>query len=517
MASTAFKTYAQENGGRVSLLFLLFLLALYELITAGLSAFAIICFLPVIALVVIAAFHYRMFSFWALIVINYVILWHSMPYIGIPASLPNEMLEIILIALAIIDVKEARFERCANIMLFTLMIWCGFCTLEVLNDTCGIGIDIGAWYTTARSIAYQIMYAFIVFSIYISTPKILIKYLYVWGALALFASFWVWKQQNFGFTDTENAWLQNRGRSTHILQGGTLIRYFSIYNDAANYGIGIASTAVAFIIFGITSKIKKHRVFFLITGFVCAWAMFPSGTRTAIACFMLGMMAYVFLSKSFKIAIPFTIIFGLFAFILAFTTIGNGNQQIRRMRSAFDKSDASANVRTMNQQAMKKYLDEAPWGIGMAVGYKNVPANNKYTFMATVPPDSEYVFIWIHTGVIGISIFLICTAVMIIGACWIVLFRLKSPSLRGIGAGFCCAMISQQLGGYGNQVLMQFPNCLVFYGGLTIVYILPFLEEEWIQYENGLLNVQSEKRRLRLEKIEKMRVKPWYSWIYKYL
>jgi hypothetical protein len=176
------------------------------------------------------------------------------------------------------------------------------------------------------------------------------------------------------------------------------------------------------------------------------------------------------------------------------------------MRSAFDKNDASANVRTINQAAMKKYLDEAPWGIGLAVGYKNVPANNKYTFMATVAPDSEYVFIWIHTGVIGITIFLICTALMIIGACWIVLFRIKSPSLRGIGAGFCCAMISQQLGGYGNQVLLQFPNCLLFYGGLAIVYVLPHFENEWVAYEEGILAKQEEKKRLKLEKKKASRV-----------
>ena len=170
------------------------------------------------------------------------------------------------------------------------------------------------------------------------------------------------------------------------------------------------------------------------------------------------------------------------------------------MRSVFNKDDASANVRTINQEAMKKYLAEAPWGIGMHVGYKNVPANNKYTFMATVPPDSEYVFIWIHTGVIGITIFLICTAIMLLGACWIVLFRIKSPSLRGIGAGFCCAFVSQQVGAYGNQILMQFSNCLVFYGGLTIVYILPYIEKEWIEYENKQLAIIEEKKRLKLEK-----------------
>jgi hypothetical protein len=60
-------------------------------------------------------------------------------------------------------------------------------------------------------------------------------------------------------------------------------------------------------------------------------------------------------------------------------------------------------------------------------------------------------------------------------------------------------MISQQLGGYGNQVLMQFPNCLIFYGGLTIVYILPHIENEWIAYEEEQLALEAERKRLKEE------------------
>lgn len=501
MTKSAFRTYANEHGGRVLLLLLLFLLAIYEFIHAGFTAFAIICVLPILVLLVITVFHYRMLCFWALIIINYFLQMKDFPSTGIPMSMYNEMFEIILLALAIIDIKNAKFERAGNLMLFAILIWCSFCTLEVLNDTCDIGINVGAWFTGARMMAFQMIYIFLVFSLYIDSPKILVRYLFVWGGLALFASFWVWKQQYIGFTHTEDMWIHyGPGRRTHIIQGGTLIRYFSIFSDAANFGIGIASTAVAFIIFGITAKVKKYRIFFLIVGGACAWAMFPSGTRTAIACFIAGFMAYIFLSKSFKIAIPFTIIFSIFVFMLAFTNIGQGNQQIRRMRSVFNKDDASANQRSLNQEVMKKYMREAPWGIGIGLDRGDVPSNNKYALMSVIPPDSEYVYIWIRTGVIGITTFLICTAIMLFGACWIVFFKLKSPSLRGIGAGLCCAMVSQQLGGYGNQVLMQFPNGLVFYGGLTIVYVLPYLEKEWIEYENRQLAKQEEKERLKLEK-----------------
>ena len=411
------------------------------------------------------------------------------------------MLEILLLAIAIIDVRQtAHFERTVNIMLLALMIWCGFVTLQVLNNTCDLGIDIAGWYGGARLMAFQLLYIFLVFSIYITTPEILIKYLKIWAILSLFSAIWAWKQQNFGFTEVENVWIQTRGRTTHILQAGTLIRYFSTFSDAANYGCNAASAAVAFIIFGITSKLKQEKFFFIAIGIVVAWAMFASGTRTAMFCMAGGFMVYIVLSKSLKIAIPFGILFAFAAFIIIFTNIGQGNQQIRRMRSAFNENDASSNVRDINKAAIKKYIADAPWGIGISADYSNVPANNKYKKLSVIPPDSEYVYIWIHTGPIGITLFIATMLMMFGGACFIVFFKLKNPSLIGIGAGLCGAFVSIQLGGYANQVLMQFPNCLTFYGGLSIVYILPYLEPAWIELEKTKLAEQEERKRLKLEK-----------------
>ncbi len=440
-----------------------------------------------------------MFTFWTLITVNYFIQMKDLT-LPIPTSLPNEMLQLTLLAIAVIDVRQTpNFNRAGNMMLFALVVWCGFCTLEILNDTCNLGIDVAMWYNGARLMAFQILYIFLVFSIYISSPETLIRYLKIWALFTLFSAFWTWKQQNMGFTVAENTWIQTRGRNTHILNAGTLIRYFSTFSDAANYGINAAASAAAFIIISITTRIKKVKIFFIFISIVVIWGMFQSGTRTAIFCLGAGLFVYVFLSKSFKIAIPFSIAFVIFAFLLIFTSIGNSNQQIRRMRSAFNKDDASANVRDINKEAIKKYIKDAPWGIGLGMGY-NVPSNNKYSKLATIPPDSEYVYIWIRTGPIGITVFIITTIIMFLGACRVVLFQLKNRSLIGIGGGLCGSFVAIQLGGYANQVLMQFPNCLIFYGGLAIVFVLPYIEPEWVKYEEQLLVKEEEQKRLKLEK-----------------
>lgn len=500
----------EKKGGRVLILFLLFFLALYQFYSAGFSAFAIVCFLPLLIPVVYVAFTWQMFVFWTLIFINYFVQFLSkqqwLPN-GIPMSMYNEMLEILLIVIAIVDARKSpHFERTANIMLVTLLCWSAFCTLEVLNDSCNLGINIGNWYSGARMMAFQLLYAFVVFTLYITTPEHLMRYLRLLAIFSLFSVFWTWKQSYIGLTPAESYWLETRGRTTHVLNAGTLIRYWSTHNDAASYGIGAAATAVVYIVMTITTKLRSDRFFFGITALLIIWGMFQSGTRTAIVCLIFGFAVILVLLKSMKIIVPSAIFGGIMLALLVFTNIGQGNQQIRRMRSAFDKSDASANVRTINQEAIRKYIADAPWGLGLGAGSDNIPANNKYKKLSTIPPDSEYVYIWVHTGPIGITVFLILTAIMFLGACYVVFTKLQSRSLVGIGAGFCGAFAAIQLGGYGNQILMNFPNCLMFYGGLTIVYILPHIENEWIEYENKRIVAEEEKRRLRLEKKKASRV-----------
>lgn len=499
-----YTTYAHDNGGRVAILFLLFLLAIYQFINAGFNGFAIICLIPLAIPIIYAAFRWQMITFWALVFINYFIQFFSKQQLlpnGIPMSMYNEMLEIILLAIAIIDVRQyPHFERTGNLMLFTLLGWCGFCTIEMFNNTCGLGLDIGGWYTSARMMAFQLLYAFLVFSLYLTSPEKVMRYIKIWALLSLFSAFWTWKQQHLGFTSAENVWMETRGRTTHILNAGTLIRYFSTFNDAACYGIHAACAAIAFFVIGITSRIKKDRIFYLITSIIVIWQMFASGTRTSTFCLIAGFFVFLVLSRSFRIIIPSAIIGGLFLGILIFTDIGNGNQQIRRMRSGFNKNDASANVRDINKAAIKKYIADAPWGLGLAAGYDNVPANNKYRKLSTIPPDSEYVYIWVHTGPVGITTFVILTAIMFLGACWVVFTKIKCRSLVGVGAGLCGAFAAGQLGGYANQVLMQFPNCLIFYGGLAIVYILPYIEPEWVALEEKRLSEQEEKKRIKREK-----------------
>lgn len=502
--SNSYKTFSPESGGRAAMLFLLFLIAMYSMYTSGIAGLAIICMLPAMVIGCYLVMKYEMLLFYLLMIVNYFLHYVARcGHLPLPMSIPNEMLELMLIAIAFIKMRDLKLYYAFNAMGLALSIWCAFCVLEVFNDQCSIGINIGNWFTGARLMAFQLVYPFIVFILYINTPKRIETFIYILAALSVFGALWALKQRDIGFNDAEKAFLVV-ARRTHFVNG--IIRYFSIFSDAATFGIHMASVSIVFILTAIMTPLKRKRLLFVFVSVMCVWAMFLSGTRTAIFCFLAGLGTYIFLSKSVKIAIPFTIVFGLFLFFMAFTKIGNGNATIRRMRSAFNKDDASLGVRDINKAALKKYMCDAPWGIGIGLENGDVPAYNKFKIVTTIPPDSEYVYIWVRTGQIGITVFVISTIIMFLGACWNVMFRIQNKTLRGISAGFTCAFVSLHLGGYANQVLMQFPNIVIFYGGLTLAYIFPHIDDEYTEWENKQLDKQKERERQKLEKKRASRV-----------
>lgn len=492
-------TYSQENGGRVLVLFLLFLIALYELYSMGISGMAFVCIIPLLIVGIYIFFQYKMAVFWFLFIMNYTIMGIDR-YINIPVPKTTLTLlpEIMLLMVCVFDIRFKSNAKHANLMLLALFLWAFYIFLQLFNQTCQLPISIGDWLRNFLFYGLTFLIVYFLISSLVRTPEKLTKLFRIWAYLSIAASFWVWRQKTIGWDNAELYWLNTVGRRTHIIGGS--IRYFSFFSDAATFGCCLASSAVAFYIRAINSKLKKDRILFLITAFLCTYSFFMSGTRTALACFLAGVGFYVIVSKSVKIAIPVGILGGLFFFIMAFTNIGENNMQIRRMRSAFNPEDKSANVRDINKAALKKYLRDAPFGLGLNIDEKNVPANHKYKVVYQTSNDSTYVWMWQRVGIVGAILFAIINGLILLGGCIITMFILKERETKSIGGAFCCSFIAIQIGGYMNEILLQFPNLLLFYGGMAIVYLLPDIEKEYKQYEIKMLALQEEKNRLKLEK-----------------
>ena len=495
--------YSRGNGGRAILLFLLFSIAILNFLSSGYSAFVAVMCIPAIALVGYFLFSRKMAMFYTLFIVNTIIMFIERHFhLPVPVSLINELFELMLIGMVLVDHWRFHLSRLINVMFLCAIVWVMFCCIEIFNDQCGLGIDVYRWYTGARLMSMQILYAFVVTTLFIDTPKKIMTLLFIWAVFIVFAAIWLWKQKNIGLTEAESRFLWSS--PAHIMGGK--IRYFSCFTDAANFGIHTAVASAAFLIIAATMKVTRIRIFFAIVGFIGIWAFFGSGTRTALFCFIATIMVFIVLCKNKKLILSVSAVFLVFLYILIFTNIGDSNQNIRRIRTAFDKEDASLGVREQNKATLRKYMVDAPWGVGIGLENGDVPPFNKFKLITQVPPDSEYVYIWVRTGVVGLTVFCIINAVMFLGACWIVFFRLKNPSIRGVGIAYTAAFIGMHLGGYANQILLQFPNVLIYYGGLATVYLLPHIENEWNEWEAKLIAEQEERRRLKLEKKRASRV-----------
>ena len=506
----AFTTYANNIGGRVIVLFLLFLLALYLLATSGLTAFAAVCMIPAVALFVFLALKHQNALFWYIFAINYFVMGlQRYGYIPVQVTIVTVLPQLLLI-MAITILPKVSKNTLGSPMLLAILLWTFYLVTQVFNETCGLPVSIGDWLTNLNFYAFYFILAYVLVSKIINTPENIMRFFRIWACFSMAAAFWAWRQKTFGWDETEWRWLVSGAMRTHIIGGS--IRYFSFFSDAANFGCNMGASAALFYILALTSKLKKDKLLFSITGAFCTYGFFASGTRSGLVCFMVGIFLYIFLAKSFKLTATVLILGGAFVFFLAFTNIGQGNMQIRRMRSAFNTDDASLNVRDINKQALKKYLQDAPFGMGININESTIPAFNKFKVVYETSNDSTYVFFWQRTGIVGIYVFAGMNIIILIGGCIISLFRLKNKACKGIAAALCCGFLGIQAGGYANHILLQYPNIILFYGGMAIVYLLPAIEPEYIAFEEKLLAIQEEKKRLKKEERENSRVKTWLTW-----
>lgn len=368
------------------------------------------------------------------------------------------------------------FRNVFNLYFAFMLVWFAYCFINVGNHATGT-IHFNAWLGNVRVISLYAIITSVIIAVSAKNYKFIHWFLLLWGILTILAAAKGYWQKNHGFDAAEWSWVSTRGAKTHLLNTG--IRYFSFFTDAANYGCGMGLSLVTFFLSSLYVKHKFLKIFYLLVAAAGVYGLLISGTRTSMAVPVAGLGLFIFLCKNWKIGISSTTILLLVLFMLKFTTIGNSNRLIRRMRTVFDTEDASMNVRFENQKALKAYMSEIPFGIGLGVDAEEVPPQNKYRFVATCPPDSELVYIWIHLGKVGLIVYLVLQVLMYICACCILLFRVKNPEIRGPLTGMLCGTAGMLVASYANQIYFQFPNGPLIYTCLTLVFLAPYFDKQY--------------------------------------
>ena len=167
-------------------------------------------------------------------------------------------------------------------------------------------------------------------------------------------------------------------------------------------------------------------------------------------------------------------IVGFFLLLMVFvffkyTSIGQGNDQIRRMRTAFDPNDASLQVRLENQKRLKTYLASRPFGGGIGLGGVKAQKYLPNAFLSQVATDSWYVLIWVEQGIVGLLLHLFILFYTIGKASYLIVFRIRDPILKIKMAALVSGMFGVMVASYGNAVLGQMPTSILIYTSMALM------------------------------------------------
>lgn len=378
---------------------------------------------------------------------------------------------IILIVIHSALLNNIDWKRCHNILLLTTFVWMIYTSLELINPT---GLS-QAWFLS-RGLILNGFIITLIASLLCDKYEIVRNLTFLLSLLVLTAVGKAIMQKYMGFDSGEIKWLNGGGALTHLIGTGT--RYFSFFTDAGNFGSNMGCASVLFGITAFYIKQPTQKVYYIIISLLSLYAMFMSGTRGAMIVPLGGLVLYTIICKNIK-AIAFGSIALLFVYVFfAFTMIGQGNAQIRRMRTAFRPTeDASFNVRKENQAKLGLYLKDRPFGEGLGLsGVENKKTSERFT--TSIPHDSWYVKLWVETGVVGLSLYLIMIFGVIGRGAWILMFKIKNTELRGRLSGYLCGIFGLALSAYGNAFFGQYPTYIFVFTGLTFVLCGEYFDKE---------------------------------------
>ncbi len=370
--------------------------------------------------------------------------------------------------------EKIHWSKSKSILTTLAALWMLYIILQLANPEV---LSREAWFYAMRGVGmYQFLIIPLIFILFNKQTDLNTLFI-LWGILSILGSLKGIYQFEFGVDPYEQKWLDDGGGTTHILFGK--LRIFSFYSDAGQFGASQGHAGVVFTILALFYRANlKLSSFYLIVALLGFFGMVISGTRGALAVPAIGGIMFLILKKNFKILL-IGLILGLGTYVFfAHTFIGQSNDQIRRMRTAFNPNDASLQIRLYNQNRLKSYLASRPFGGGLGAtgnwGLRFAP----YSFLANTATDSWYVMVWADTGIVGLIFYLFMILFVLFTGMRNILFKLKNKNLRVQIIALTCGMAGIMVASYGNGVFGQMPTGVLMYLTMVFIFLSPEIEKK---------------------------------------
>src|SRR5574344_71071 len=376
---------------------------------------------------------------------------------------------------------KVEWKRGFNSATFFAFIWFLYCLFELFNLRT---YSYNAWLVGVRWTSVYMLLIILFVPVLITDIKSLRAFIYIFSGLTLLAAVWIIRQKYIGLDQAELAWLSDpRIRNTHVLPFG--IRYFGFYSDAANAAVSLALSGSFFIVTSLFIKKRKERNYFFFVGAVAFWVSLYTGTRSQMIVPLIALILMVLCSRNGKLMFWSALfLISIFVFF-RYTEIGNGNVYIWRARAAFHyDSDASYISRVINHKKVAAYMKGKPFGVGIGMAETRALKYNAESEIAKINVDSWIYLLYVETGIVGLSLYLAMFAFFFIHGIRLALFKLRTKFIRGVVVASTGCVMGVLAASYGNEVLAQFPNGVIVFTLVAIVFVSPYLDKEYLGIEN---------------------------------
>lgn len=462
-------------------LFIILMLSLvvvagFIIVKSGIVAAIGFLFLPFLLTYFFYIFIDPRIGFIGLLIYNYFALGATR-YLGdIPLGLGVDA-HLILILLSLFlnsFFKEIPWKNVRRDIILLALIWFVYALFQLVNPEAA---SREAWIYAMRGVSLHMLLTIPLVFMVFNKEKDLLIFLKIWAVLTLLGTLKGVMQKFLGPDPWEQAWLNGGGDLTHVLFGK--LRIFSFFSDAGQFGAAQGHAGIVFLLLAfVGTGSKKLRWFFAFVGLAAIYGMMISGTRGAIAVPIMGLAIFSVLMKNFKIMISGVIAGILIVAFFMFTNIGQGNDTIRRMRTAFDPEDASLQVRLDNQRLLKNYMKSRPFGGGIGSSGNWGMRFSPNTFLAQTPTDSWYVMIWAEQGIVGLVLHLFILLFIVVKSAYVILFKLKKKQNIRIAIALLSGLWGIIVASYGNGILGQMPTGIISYVSIAFLFLMPQWEKE---------------------------------------
>lgn len=484
MNSFARITGPDQLRGRISFVLLIGMGVILGILTAkrGLTIPLILIVLPPLAAFVVSIFIRPRLGILSFLIYCFFVTGISRYVPGIPYGLGMDgLLVLSLLAVFFGGFRKTNWSPAKNDLTVLSLIWFVINILELGNPYGGS--PVGWFYGMRSATLYWTLVTPLSFML-LNRKKDLDTFLWIIIGISLLGAVWGVRQFLFGVDAMEQRWLDNGAAKTHLLFGK--LRVFSFYSDAGQFGASQAHVGIMALFLALGPFTLKKKALYAVIGLIIIYGMLISGTRGALFVLFVAVAVYLFLTKNIKILVVGGI-FGISAFVfLKYTTIGNGNVEIVRMRTALDPNDLSFQERLKNQRILSDYLRTRPFGTGVGtIGNWGVKYN-EHKFISQIPPDSLFVKVWAEYGIIGFLVWF-GTQLYILGKSCGIIWKIRDPYLKQKLMALTAGSAGILLASYGNEVQNQMPSSAIVY----MSWVFTFMAARW-EAEDRTLKLNNE-------------------------